>query len=60
MNKNLNENDLNKLGLSCAKLRTSFNLSSFDKVLVYFDLLTSFKLANLAHEFGSKNVGQKK
>ena len=28
-----------KLGLSCAKLRASLDLSDFDKILVYFDLL---------------------
>ena len=35
-------NDINKLGLSCAKLRASLDLSDLNKILVYFDRLTWF------------------
>ena len=41
----------NKLGLSCAKLRASLNLSCFDKNLDNYDRLVLFKFANLAYGF---------
>ena len=41
---------INKLGLSCAKLRASLNFFGFDEILIYFNWLTYFEFANLAYE----------
>ena len=44
-------NNINKLGLSCAKLRESLILSGLNKILVYLYWLIWFWIANLAFEF---------
>ena len=41
---------INKLGLSCAKLRANLYFFGCDEILIYFNWLTYFEFANLAYE----------